>query len=99
MTRNLENLERRSNQEWHQKGGEEGREKAAPRRQPRKAAGRDGFDQNVSTATLNWRTQISEASSPKERRVLQAKLVVPLYLTRSRPSCLIQEFPSRFDSS
>ncbi|HEV7680555.1 MAG TPA: hypothetical protein VGO68_00415, partial [Pyrinomonadaceae bacterium] len=40
---------------------------------------RDSSDQDVSTATLNWRTQISEArmAFQKERRELQANLVVP----------------------
>jgi hypothetical protein len=52
-----------------------GGKKKAAKKQPR----RDSSDQDVSTATLNWRTQISEASMAfqKERRVLQVKLVVP----------------------
>ena len=54
--------------------------RAERRRQPR----RDNSDQYGSTATLHWRTQISEATMAfqKERRVLQVNLVVPFVFRR-----------------
>jgi hypothetical protein len=74
-------LKRRSNEEWQlKKERRRPRKRQLPRKQPRrKQPRRDSSVQDVSTATLNWRTQISEASMAfqKERRELQVKLVVP----------------------